>query len=162
MLALAAGLRKFLVTFFSLAAFLLAIFVPIPAVYELWQVGKVDHWRQVPARLDAVERKKPAFGKGPSTWRFTLFDPEFGTSYETGDIEPGDFPFAIAGWSNTDRLARDYQQQAGQTIRVRRSPQGDQYFLEAGGRATMSILIGLCAIYWAWLLSALRRRKVPA
>ena len=67
-------------------------------------------------RLDAVEKKRPTFGKGPSTWRYTFTDPETGKPHETADIEPGDFPFTVMGCSTIDATGRFYQASVGQTI----------------------------------------------
>lgn len=153
------GARKLALSLAALVAFLVAAFLPLPAMYELWRVGEVATWHEVPVRLDAVERKRPTFGKGPSTWRYTLTDPATGQRYETGDIEPGDFPFTVMGWSTIDGTARAYQAQVGQTIRVRRSGDGRQYFLRAGDRSTMTVLLGLCGLYWLWLASVWRRRR---
>lgn len=147
------GARRLAVSIAALCAFLVAAFLPIPAAYELWRVGQVAEWREVPVRLDAVELKRPTFGKGPSSWRYTFTDPETGKAYETGDIEPGDFPFTVMGWSTTDSTARAYQVKVGQMIRVRRSSDGAQYFLRAGDRTTMSLLLGLSGLYWLWLLN---------
>ena len=132
------------------------------AAYELWLVGKVEQWREVPATLVAVERKRPAFGKGPLTWRYTFTELERGKPDETRDIEPGDIPFTALGWSTKDATARDYQAMLGQTIRVRGSPDGDRYFLKFGDRNTMSVLLSLSGTYWIWMLSVWRRRRLPA
>lgn len=153
------GARKLALSLAALSAFLVAAFLPIPAAYELWRVGQVAEWREVPVRLDAVEMKRPTFGKGPSTWRYTFTDPQTGKPYETGDIEPGDFPFTVMGWSTTDSTARAYAAQVGQTIRVRRAPDGRQYFLRPGDTATMTALLGFSGLYWLWLLSVWRRRR---
>ena len=153
------GARKLAVSILMLWLLLVATFLPIPGIYELWRVGDVATWSEVPVRLDAVELKRPSFGKGPSTWRYTFTDPENGKPYETGDIEPGDFPFTVMGWSTTDSITRAYAAKVGQTIRVRRSPDGIQYFLRAGDRTTMTVLLGGSALYWLWLLSIWRRRK---
>lgn len=153
------GARKLALSLAALSAFFIAAFLPLPAAYELWRVGDVATWQEVPVRLDAVERKRPTFGKGPSTWRYTFTDPATGQPFETGDIEPGDFPFTVMGWSTIDSTARAYQAQVGQTIRVRRSPDGQHYFLRAGNRTTMTAFLGFCGLYWIWLLSVWRRRK---
>jgi hypothetical protein len=153
------GARKLVGSILMLWLLLVATFLPIPAAYELWRVGDVASWREVPVRLDAVEMKRPTFGKGPSTWRYTFTDPASGKPYETGDIEPGDFPFTVLGWSTTDSTARAYQAQVGQTIRVRRSPDGSRYFLRAGDRSTMTALLALSGVFWLWLISVWRRRR---
>lgn len=153
------GARKLALSLAALSAFFIAGFLPLPAAYELWRVGDVATWQEVPVRLDAVELKRPTFGKGPSTWRYTFTDPATGQPFETGDIEPGDFPFTVMGWSTIDSTARAYQAQVGQTIRVRRSPDGQHYFLRAGSRTTMTVLLGFCGLYWLWLLSVWHRRK---
>lgn len=153
------GVRKLALSLAALVAFLVAAFLPLPAMYELWRVGEVATWREVPVRLDAVERKRPTFGKGPSTWRYTITDPATGQRYETGDIEPGDFPFTIMGWSTIDATARAYQAKVGQTIRVRRSGDGTHYFLRPGNRTTMTMLLGGSGLYWLWLFSVWRRRR---
>lgn len=153
------GARKLALSIAALAAFFIAAFLPLPAAYELWRVGDVATWREVPVRLDAVELKRPTFGKGPSTWRYTFTDPDTGKPYETGDIEPGDFPFNVMGWSTTDSATRAYQAQVGQIIRVRRSGDGRTYFLRPGDSTTMTALLVCCGLYWLWLFSLWRRRK---
>ena len=59
------GARRLALSLAALCAFLVAAFLPIPAAHELWRVGQVAEWREVPVRLDAVEMKRPTFGKGP-------------------------------------------------------------------------------------------------
>ena len=66
------GVSRLVVSALAPCAFLVAAFLPIPAAYEQWHVSRVAEWREVPARLDAVEMKRPTFGKGPSTWRYTF------------------------------------------------------------------------------------------
>lgn len=156
------GARKLALSIAALCAFLIAAFLPLPAAYELWRVGEVASWREVPVRLDAVERKRPTFGKGPSTWRYTFTDPATGEPYETGDIEPGDLPFTVMGWSTIDATARTYQAQVGQTIRVRRSGDGRHYFLRPGDRTTMTALLGCCGLYWLRFFTVWHRRKRSA
>lgn len=158
-LAEVGGARQLAVSIAALSSFLVAAVLPIPAVYELWRVGQVAEWRVVPVRLDAVEKKRPTFGKGPSTWRYTFTDPETGKPHETADIEPGDFPFTVMGWSTIDATGRSYQASVGQTIYVRRSDHGEQYFLRSGVRTTMTALLGFSGIYWLWLLSVWRHRR---
>lgn len=153
------GARKLALSLAALCAFFIAAFLPLPAAYELWRVSEVATWHEVPVRLDAVERKRPTFGKGPATWRYTFTDPATGQPYETGDIEPGDFPFTVMGWSTIDSTARAYQAQVGETIRVRRSPDRQHYFLRAGNRTTMTVLLAGCGLYWLWLLTFWRRRR---
>ena len=154
------GARKLLLSICALCMFFVAVFMPIPAVYELWMVAKVEQWQEVPVRLDAVELKRPTFGKGPSTWRYTLSDPDYGKPYETSDVEPGDIPFSVSGWSTKDATARNYQAKVGEIIHVRRSPDGQRYFLQAGTTTTMSVLLSLCAIYWLWLFTVWRKRRL--
>lgn len=154
------GARKLLLLICSIMMFLVATFMPIPAVYELWMVAKVEQWQEVPVRLDAVELKRPTFGKGPSTWRYTLSDPDYGKPYETSDVEPGDIPFSVSGWSTRDAIARNYQAKVGEIIYVRRSPDGKRYFLRTGTTTTMSVLLSLCAIYWLWLFTVWRKRRL--
>jgi hypothetical protein len=153
-----ASARRLAVSMAALSAFLVAAFMPIPAAYELWRVDQVAEWREVPVRLDAVEKKRPPFGKGLSTWHYTFTDPETGKLHETADIEPGDFPFTVGGWSTIDATARSYRDSVGQTINVRRSDDGQQYFLRPGDRTTMTALLGFSGLYWLWLLSVWRRR----
>lgn len=154
------GARRMLLSICSLCMFFVATFMPVPAVYELWMVDNVEQWQEVPVRLDAVELKRPTFGKGPSTWRYTLTDPDFGKPYEIGDVEPGDIPFSVAGWSTKDATARNYQAKVGEIIHVRRSPDGKRYFLQAGTTTTMIVLLSLCALYWLWLFSVWRKRRL--
>ena len=154
------GAGKLLLSICSIMMFFVAAFMPIPAVYQLWMVHNVEQWQEVSVRLDAVELKRPTFGKGPSTWRYTLFDPEFGKPYETGDVEPGDISFSVAGWSTEDATAQNYQARVGEMIHVRRSPDGQRYFLQAGTTTAMSVLLGLCAIYWLWLFTVWRKRRL--
>lgn len=153
--------RKLVLSIATLWLFLAAAFLPLPALYELWRVGEVATWREVPVRLDAVEKKRPAFGKGPSTWRYTFTDPETGRPYETSDIEPGDFPFTVLSWSTTDAATSAYRAKVGQTIRVRRSPDRQEYFLRAGDSSTMTAVFIGSALYWVWLVSSWRRRRQP-
>ena len=153
------GVRKLLLSICSLWMFLVAVFMPIPAAYELWMVDKVEQWQVVPVRLDEVEHKRPTFGKGPSIWRYTLSDPDYGKPYETSDVEPGDFPFTVMGWSTKDETARNYQAKVGRIIHVRRSPDGKRYFLQAGSTTTMIVVLSLCALYWLWLFSVWRKRR---
>jgi hypothetical protein len=153
------GARSLAVSMAALSAFLVAAFLPIPAAYELWRVDQVAEWREVPVRLDAVEKRQPTFGKGPSTWRYTFTDPETGKLFETADIEPGDFPFTVMGWSTIDATGRSYKASVGQTIYVRRSDDGEQYFLRPGDHTTMTALLGFSGLYWLWLISGWRRRR---
>ncbi len=158
-LALLECAGKFTLTLAKLGTLVTAIFLPPLAAYELWRVGEVEQWREVTVRIEAVERKAPTFGKGQATWRYTFTDPELSRTYETGDIEPGDLPFAMLGWSTTDRTARDYQARIGQIIHVRRSQDGQHYSLRTGDRTSMTIALGLCAAYWLWLIPAWQRRR---
>jgi hypothetical protein len=151
--------RKLARSFAMLWMLLVGFFLPIPTAYELWRVGDVTTWREVPVRLDAVEEKRPTFGKGPWMWRYTFTDLETARRYETGDIEPGDFPVTVLGWSTTDAAAHAYLAEVGHTIRVRRSPDRQSYFLRAGDRSTMTVVLTGCALYWMWLVTFWLRRK---
>ena len=51
-LAEVGGARKLALSLAILWTILVAAFMPIPAAYELWRVGEVSAWRQVPVRLD--------------------------------------------------------------------------------------------------------------
>ncbi|MGV3510964.1 MAG: hypothetical protein ACO1OX_03065 [Novosphingobium sp.] len=153
------GLRKHVLSMVAMSAFLLATVMPIAAVYELWRVQEVSAWPAVLVRLDAVEKERPTFGKGPSVWRYRFTDPESGRQYQTGDVEPGDFPFTVMGWSTKDATAANYQARIGTLIPVRRSIDRSRYFLQAGDSTTMSVVLGLSGLYWVWLWLVCRRRK---
>jgi len=153
------GVRRIAVSLISLCGFLLACVMPFAATYELWLVGQVATWPEVPVRLDAVARKRPPFGKGPPVWRFQLFDAQRGQTYETGDIAPGDFPLMVMDWSTIDRTAQAYQLRVGETIRVRRAPDGERYFLRRGDASTMTVALLLSATYWLWLILRWHRQR---
>ncbi|MDE2596102.1 MAG: hypothetical protein KGL44_04395 [Sphingomonadales bacterium] len=159
-LAMAGGVRGLARSFLMLMATGFALFMPFAATYELYRVHEVARWQQVSARLDQVALEQSAFRKGVSTWRFHLTDRETGRRYDTGDVEPGDLPFSILGWSSMDGVARRYQAQTGETLRVHRSPDGSEIYLRPGDSRTMTLILALCTGFWAWVV-VFRKRVSP-
>lgn len=159
------GGRRLAVSIVMLMATCIAVFMPIPACYELWMVQQVKTWPEVPVRLEAVELTPSSFRRGDWSWQYRLRDLQTGAAYKTGDLEPGDIPFSVVAgskesalWSSRNNDAARYRQHVGQVIKVRRSPDGKRYFLRDGDSVTMTIVLVLCAAFWLWVL--LFRRSV--
>lgn len=138
-------------SFALLAAMGFAGVMPLAAGYELYRVHAVSRWPVVPARIVSATLEPSAFRKGVSSWRYRMVDAQSGAAMETGDMRPGDLPFSFLFWSTADGDAARFQARAGQEMRVYRSPDGREFYPEAGNSRFMTAVLALCALFWGWL-----------
>ena len=138
-------------TFALLAAFGFAAVMPFAATYELYRVHAVSQWPLVPARIVSATLEPSSFRRGSSSYRYRFVDMQSGKEMETGDMRPGDLPFTFVIWSTADAEAARLQARVGQIVQVRQSPDGREFYPEAGDMRFMTAVLALYALFWGWL-----------
>jgi hypothetical protein len=146
-------------SFALLAAAGFASVMPLAAGYELYRVYDVSGWSLVPARIVSATLEPSAFRKGVSSWRYRIVDLRSGAEIETGDMRPGDLPFSFLYWSTADGDAARFHARAGQVTSVRRSPDGREFYPEAGNSRLMIGVLLLCGLFWGGLFWRRRHRN---
>lgn len=134
-----------------------AAVVPLFAAYELYRVHEVSRWQQAPARIVSATWERSTSRPYRSSWRYRLLDLQSGAEIVTGDRRPGDLPITIGTWTSEDAAAARFNARAGETISLRRSPDGSEFYLEDGDSGLMAGVLAICGLFWVWRF---RRRAV--
>jgi hypothetical protein len=146
-----ASIGEALRSFALLAALGFSAFMPLVAGYELYRVQDVSRWPLVPARIVGATLEASTSRKTVTSWRYRMVDLQMGKAIDTGDMRPGDLPFSLVIWSTANLDAAQFQANAGRTVMVRRSPDGSEYYPEAGNMRFMTGVLGFCGLFWIGL-----------